>query len=120
MFLGDNLRLRRKNKMIIRKKLKFNTVLNEWFQMQKGYVKESTYATYYHHMNKHIKPYFQDMYMSKLKHIDIQQFINDMLNHGRLDHQGGLSVKTVKELVNVIKLCLKYAIKNHYIDSFDP
>ncbi len=105
--------------MIILRKIKFNTVLEEWFQMQKGYVKESTYATYYHHMNKHIKPYFKDMYISKLKHIHVQQFINDMLNHGRLDHQGGLSVKTVKELVNVIKLCLKYAIKNQYIDSFD-
>ncbi|MCD7892680.1 MAG: site-specific integrase [Erysipelotrichaceae bacterium] len=105
--------------MIMFRKVKFNTILEEWLQIQKGYVKESTYATYYHHVNKHIKPYFKNMYISKLKHIDIQQFINDMLDHGMLNHQGGLSVKTVKELVNVIKLCLKYAIKDHYIDSFD-
>lgn len=108
-----------KMEKIIKGRVKYNDLLDEWILLQKNYVKEATYSTYCVHIQKHIKPYFQDIYISKLSYNHIQEFIDFKLKYGRLDDQGGLSPKTVKELINVIKLSLKYAIKNNYISSFN-
>lgn len=100
-----------------KKYIKYNDWLDKWLLLQKNQIKESTYSTYKTHIKNHIKPYFKDVYISKMTNKEIQEFINDKIMYGRLDHQGGLSVKTVKELVNIIKLSLKSAINNHIIES---
>lgn len=100
-----------------KKYIKYNDWLDKWLLLQKNQIKESTYSTYKTHIENHIKPYFKDVYISKMTNKEIQEFINDKIMYGRLDHQGGLSVKTVKELVNIIKLSLKSAINNHIIES---
>ncbi len=100
-----------------KKYIKYNDWLDKWLILQKNQIKESTYSTYKTHIENHIKPYFKDVYISKMTNKEIQEFINDKIMYGRLDHQGGLSVKTVKELVNIIKLSLKSAINNHIIES---
>ena len=104
--------------MIIKKK-KFKEITEEWFILQKEQVKESTYATYNHHIEKHIKPYFKNKCINKISHNDIQKFINFKLKNGRLNGNGGLSIKTVKELTNIIKLIFKYSIDNGYIDTIN-
>lgn len=100
-----------------KKYIKYNDWLDKWLLLQKNQIKESTYSTYKTHIENHIKPYFKDVYISKITNKEIQEFINDKIMYGRLDHQGGLSVKTVKELVNIIKLSLKSAINNQIIES---
>lgn len=95
----------------------FNEWLDIWLESQKSKIKESTYVTYYLHIEKHIKRYFKNIELCKIKNIHIQNFINEMLSNGRLDNKGGLSNKTVKELVNVIKLSLNEALKNNLIDN---
>lgn len=104
--------------MIIKKK-KLNTIIDEWLVLQKEQIKISSYATYNNHIENHIKPYFRDVYINKINHYDIQKFINDKLKSGRLDGTGGLSIKTVKELTNVIKLVLRYSINNGYIETIN-
>lgn len=103
--------------MIIKKR-KFNKVVDTWFVLQKEQVKESTYATYNNHIEKHIKPYFKNEYINKITH-HIQEFINNKLKNGRLDGNGGLSPKTVKELISIIKLVINYSISNGYIKPFN-
>lgn len=95
----------------------FNEWLDIWLENQKNKIKESTYVTYYLHIEKHIKGYFKNVELCKIRNIHIQNFIKEMLSNGRLDNKGGLSNKTVKELINVIKLSLKEALKNNLIDS---
>lgn len=97
------------------KRMKYTVWLDEWLILQKEQMKESTYSTYYFHIEKHIKPYFKNIFLSNITHEDIQEFINYKLKKGRLDGKGGLSSKSVREMVNVIKLSLKYAVNNHYI-----
>lgn len=97
------------------KKVAFEDIIQEWLDLQKTQVKESTYATYFNHIQNHIKPYFKDIYLIEITNSLIQQFINDKLKSGRLNKTGGLSIKTVKELVNVIKLVIKYSVENKYI-----
>lgn len=99
------------------KRIKYTDWLDEWLLLQKKQVKESTYSIYKTHIENHIKPYFKDKYISKITNKEIQEFINDKIMYGRLDNRGGLSVKTVKELVNIIKLSLKSAIDNKIIES---
>ncbi|OUN37844.1 site-specific integrase [Massilimicrobiota sp. An80] len=105
--------------MIRKKKYKFNNILDEWLKIQKYHVKESTYATYYSHINNHIKPYFQSYYLKDINQDMIQVFVVEKLNNGRIKDLSGLSIKTVKELVNVIKLCLKYCMEKGYIDNLN-
>lgn len=97
------------------KKVVFEDIIQEWLDLQKTQVKESTYATYFNHIQNHIKPYFKDIYLIEITNSLIQQFINDKLKSGRLNKTGGLSIKSVKELVNVIKLVIKYSVENKYI-----
>lgn len=102
--------------MIGKKKYKFNDILDEWLLVQKYHIKESTYVIYYGHIHNHINPYFQNYLLKEINQEVIQKFVVDKLNHGRIKDATPLSVKTVKELINVIKLCLNYCIEKGYID----
>ncbi|OUP77370.1 hypothetical protein B5F09_06195 [Erysipelatoclostridium sp. An173] len=105
--------------MILLKRKKYDEILDEWLLEVKSNVKESTYATYKFHVEHHIKPYFNNKQISKIKKIEIQQFINYKLEYGRLDNRGGLSIKTVKDLINIIKQSFGYAINKNYIENMD-
>lgn len=102
---------------IINNTILYSEWLDHWLENQKVHIKESTYVIYYLHIEKHIKPYFGKIKICEICNKDIQNFINDKLSNGRLDKKGGLSHKTVKELVNIIKLSLKSAMKNQIIDE---
>lgn len=97
----------------------YSSWLDTWLKLQKEHIKESTYVTYYLHINKHIKPKLGYLRLDEIRNYHIQYFINDKLECGRLDNRGGLSNKTVKELLNIIKLSLKYAIKNGLINNIN-
>jgi len=45
----------------------------------------------------------------------IDRFTNDMLDHGRKDGKGGLSTKSVKDMLSIIRLSFKYAVKEKII-----
>lgn len=97
----------------------YSTLLDMWLKNQKKYVKESTYIIYYLHIRNHIKPVLGKYDISAITNNHIQRFIDDKLSMGRLNSNGGLSSKTVKELTNVIKLSLRYAIKNELIENIN-
>lgn len=98
-------------------KIFYNDYLDDWLKEQKIHTKESTYVIYYLHVEKQIKPYFVNLHIDEIENMHIQNFIKEKLNKGRLDGKGGLSAKTVKELVNIIKLSLKTAINNQIIED---
>lgn len=97
----------------------YSNWLDTWLEMQREHIKESTYTTYFLHINKHIKPKLGFLHLSKIRNYHIQEFINAKLECGRLDNKGGLSTKSVKEFLNIIKLSLKCAIKNELISNIN-
>lgn len=97
------------------KKILFNTVIDEWLLERKNRIKESTYVIYYLDINNHIKPYFQTIYIDEINNLVINEFVKEKLSKGRLDNKGGLSNKTVKELLNIINSCIDYAVYKKYI-----
>ena len=98
---------------------KYSEVLDEWFLYQKRYVRESTYSTYFHHIESHIKPFFKRKRIGRITHGDIQEFLDYKIDNGRLDGKGGLSYKTVKDMLNIIKLSMMYAIEKNYIKNIN-
>lgn len=80
-----------------------NQITEEWKEEKKKYVKKSTYAAYQLLIQNHIKPYFGDLY--EVNEEKVQQFVFDKLN-------AGLSEKTIRDIIIVLKMILKFGIKN--------
>lgn len=83
-----------------------NQITEEWKEEKKKYVKKSTYAAYQLLIQNHIKPYFGDLY--EVNEEKIQQFVFDKLD-------AGLSEKTIRDIIIVLKMILKFGIKNGYL-----
>lgn len=84
-----------------------NQITEEWKEEKKKYVKKSTYAAYQLLIQNHIKPYFGDLY--EVNEEKVQQFVFDKLD-------AGLSEKTIRDIIIVLKMILKYGIKNGYLE----
>lgn len=84
-----------------------NQITEEWKEEKKKYVKKSTYATYQLLIQNHIKPYFGDLY--EVNEEKVQQFVFDKLD-------AGLSEKTIRDIIIVLKMILKFGIKNGYLE----
>ncbi len=87
----------------------FDTVLTLFLQYKKYQIKESTFACYTNIIDKHIRPILGQMKIRKIDSIVIERFIDSKLNNGRIDKSGGLSRKTVKDIISrntvVVLLC---------------
>lgn len=77
-----------------------------WKDNKKQFVKESTYSAYCLLLTNHIIPYFGNK--EEFTEADVQQF-----TLGSLDN--GLSEKTVKDIIVVIKMIQKFGAKNHLL-----
>lgn len=84
-----------------------NQITEEWKEEKKKYVKKSTYAAYQLLIQNHIKPYFGDLYEANEE--KVQQFVFDKLD-------AGLSEKTIRDIIIVLKMILKFGIKNGYLE----
>ena len=73
-----------------------------WRDNKKQFVKESTYSAYCLLLTNHIIPYFGDK--EELVEEDVQQFVLDSLANG-------LSEKTIKDIIVVLKMIQKYGAK---------
>lgn len=77
-----------------------------WKADKKQYVKESTYSAYALLVINHIDPYFGEK--TEFVESDVQAFVLQSLKQG-------LSEKTVKDIVVVIKMIQKFAVKKGFI-----
>lgn len=84
-----------------------NQITEEWKEEKKKYVKKSTYAAYQLLIQNHIKPYFG--YLYEVNEEKVQQFVFDKLD-------AGLSEKTIRDIIIVLKMILKFGIKNGYLE----
>ena len=89
----------------------------DWLSYKKDYIKESTYANYSNIISNHIAPDLGKYYLNELDNKIIQKFLLDKYKNGRLDNSGGLSNKTIRDIVAIVKSSLKFAIKEGLIQS---
>lgn len=82
-------------------------ISEDWKSTKKEYIKLSTYAAYVLLINNHIIPHFGNL--TKIEENDVQSFVLQSLNKG-------LKEKTIKDIIIVLKMIIKFGIKNKYLE----
>lgn len=82
--------------------MKISEIIKLWENDKKLYVKKSTYSAYLLLIENHINPYFADK--EQITEEDVQKFVLTELRKG-------LSQKSIKDIIIVLKMILKFAVK---------
>lgn len=96
-------------------KLTVSDVAQQWLSSTKLRVKESSYSNYENIILKHIIPILGGKYMQSLTTSKLNDFIHYKLNHGRLNGKGGLSAKSVRDIMTVYHSIEAYAAREYGI-----
>ena len=80
-----------------------------WLDENKTQIKHSTYVKYYNIVYNHIIPSIGKHKINLLDTSLIRQFADQKLTNGKLNGNGGLSPKTVKDILSVLKLVIAYS-----------
>ncbi len=83
--------------------------LDEWLQNKRISVKESTYMRYLKAIDNHIKPALGKYPIGRIGTELIEKYTSDKLQNGRIDGLGGLSPKTMSDIMVIIKESFKFA-----------
>ncbi|MDE6834961.1 MAG: site-specific integrase [Ruminococcus sp.] len=82
-------------------------LLNEWLNMKKLSVKESTIANYVFKINRHLKPFFSGLKFSLLSPKIVYDFIAEKKSEG-------LSAKYISDMIVILKSMAKYTAKTYH------
>lgn len=85
------------------KRTKISRVIELWKKDKKQYVKKSSYSAYMLLIENHLLPTFGEHV--NVEESDVQEFVFKKLNEG-------LSHKTIKDILIVLKMILKFGVKN--------
>lgn len=88
---------------------KYDFWLDGWLRTKKSIVKESTYIRYRNTIKNHISPELGKYLVCKISTSRMEEFVTQKLKNGRLDGNGGLSPKSMSDILIVIKESFKYA-----------
>ena len=92
----------------------YSDILVAWLQSTRINVKESTFMRYKHLSDKHIVPFLGKYPLSKINSQLVERFVDEKLKSGRIDGQGGLSPKTVTDMLTIIKSSMDYGSYNGF------
>ena len=98
----------------------YDEVLKAWLLSSKNRVKESTFSRYNHLVERHIQPLLGSYPISEISTVLFEECIDYLLKNGRLDGNGGLSPKSVSDIIVVMKSSIRYALGNGYPVSCSP
>lgn len=101
-------------------RVKMETFLNEWFEIQKNFIEENTAEYYRNMLDKHIIPGIGNILLRDLKPQDLDEFYNNLHNKPRKplhdkEKVVPLSWNSIKKINSIISESLKYAMKNNKI-----
>ena len=92
---------------IMTNQTKISDIIALWQIDKKQYVKKSSYSAYMLLIENHLLPVFGDMHA--VEEPDVQAFIFRKLD-------AGLSQKTIKDILIVLKMILKFGVKNKMLE----
>ena len=105
----------RQNRAVSAIKLTVADAAKQWLSSARLRVKESSYANYDNIVSKHILPVLGGEYMANLTTQKLNEFMHYKLNHGRLNGKGGLSAKSVRDIMTVYRSIEAYAVREYGI-----
>jgi integrase len=97
--------------------LTFADVGNQWLSVISLKVKPSTYVGYNSMLDLHIRPPLGKIKMQSLTAVEVSCFAKNKLENGRVDGNGGLSPKTVRDMLSVIKAVVDFACGENIISN---
>ncbi|WP_353119877.1 tyrosine-type recombinase/integrase [Myroides odoratus] len=89
---------------------RLSEVIELWKIDKQQYVKKSSFSAYTLLIENHLLPIFGEQY--EIEEADVQNFVLQKL-------EGGLSHKTIKDILIVLKMVLKFGAKNKWL-SYTP
>ena len=95
-------------KIMIQKTIR--EISDAWREDKRPYVKQSTMAAYMLILENHILPKFGES--NELHENDVQGFVLEKL-------ECGLSVKSVKDILIVLKMVMKFGVKNEWMNYYE-
>lgn len=93
-------------------------IANEWYTAITPQVKESSSNKYRNLLDSYIIPLFGNLSLDQMSHEMIEEQTNNLLTYGGKSRTG-LSLKTVSDILSVIRNVLNYAVRNGYIVTCD-
>jgi len=100
-------------------KITVEELCKEWLEVVQVGLKKSSYARYHNVTMNHIIPSFPKTPVTSLTNTLVNALIKEKSISGRLDGMGGLSAKTVHDIVSILKQIIQYAEQKHYLSGFD-
>jgi len=91
------------------------TLVNDWLKNKRSMITASTHANFVLIAENHLIPYFGKRKIGSITESDIQKYILYLYEEGRLDNTGGLTVKTIRDIILVLRLSMEYAYKEKAI-----
>lgn len=118
-FLRETLTLYESKTGKINSDVLFSNYVKIWLERVKRSVDDITYQGYEMLANSHIIPYFEQkkIRLQDITKDNLQAYIDEKAQNGRLDNKGGLSGKSLKLHRNIINQTLNEALKSELITS---
>lgn len=85
-------------------------IAEAWKEYKRPYVKQSTMAAYVLILENHVLPEFGDN--DSLHEHDVQAFVLKKIEHG-------LSAKSVKDILIVLKMVMRFGVKNEWMNHYE-
>lgn len=93
----------------------YKTLLNTWLNSKQAMITVSTHANFVLIAENHLIPQFGRRKIGTITESDIQGYIMYLSQEGRLDKTGGLTVKTIRDIILVLRLSLTFGYKEKAI-----
>lgn len=90
-------------------KTTYNDWLDDWLLFRRARVRESTYIRYRNAVDNHIRPYLGKYPIEAIATAYMESYVRELLGNGRLDRDGGLSSKSVADILTIVKETFRYA-----------
>lgn len=92
----------------------YTDLLDLWLKTCQVTVKQSSYVKYQDVIEKHIRPVLGKYPVGKISTQLVEQYVQNLILHGRLDGKGGLSPKSVQDIITIVKNTFSYAAYQGY------
>ena len=91
-----------------------DSIASTWLQYSRKQLKESSYIKYWNLLRNHILPELGAFYPEELTTECVEQFTQKKLSEGRMDGNGGLMDKSVRDILSLLKEICSFAIQMGY------
>ena len=98
----------RKSSNTITASMDYSSLLTKWLNSKRIGIKESSYSRYSNLIQTHIIPELGALKVDELNETMIEDCLASLLTSGRTDGKGGLSSKTVCDILSIIKASIDY------------